>query len=216
MYPSANGKMFFKPAGGQGGEGIYVLKLRDNGFLLNGNPLLNIEDVSTKLNPNTLFIVQECLMQSNQINRIYSGSVNTLRVIVQKQGNRMVMKTCSMRIGQNGSDVDNSCQGGICIKVDTATGRLDAQAKARFDGVTYEQHPDTGTLFDGFAIDNWLELKKQIEDIATKLIEFNNIALDVAVTEEGAKLIEFNFRYGIEHQQCVLGGVRQLLGIYPD
>lgn len=211
-----NGKVFVKLTGGQGGDGIFVLKKRADGFFLNDKRLSSLKNISEALDTRNTYIVQEGVVQSAQINGIYPNSVNTLRVIVQKNGDRMIMKTCSMRIGQNGSDVDNSCQGGICIKIDTLSGELAPCAKARFDGVEYDIHPDTGTRFEGLQINNWAVIKEQIENIATNLIDFKNIALDIAVTEEGAKLLEFNFRYGIEHQQCVLGGVRRLLGIYPE
>lgn len=210
------GKVFIKPTGGQGGAGIFVLKKDNNGFVLNGDSLPSVKSITSRLDSRNTYIVQEGVVQSSQINHIYSGSVNTLRVIVQKEGDRMIMKTCSMRIGQNGADVDNSCQGGICIKIDTDSGEMAPRAKSRFDGIEYEVHPDTNTRFQGVQIDNWIGVKQQIESIATKLIDFKNIALDIAVTDDGAKLLEFNFRYGIEHQQCVLGGVRQLLDIYPN
>ena len=56
-------------------------------------------------------------------------------------------------------------------------------------------------------------IKSKIDEIANKLIDFNDIALDIALTKDNVMLIEFNFRYGIEHQQCVLGGVRKLFNI---
>ena len=204
-------KIFIKPVDGQGGSGIYVLRKFATDYVLNGK-VIDINKLSYHLNK-AVYLMQEGLVQSTQVMRINSSSVNTLRVIVQRENDRMVMKTCSMRLGQNGADIDNSCQGGICIKINVNNGQFDEFAKSRFDGIKYSSHPDSGFEFKDKVINNWDVLKRQIEDIATKLIEFKNIALDIAVTEEGAKLIEFNFRYGIEHQQCVLGGVRRLLNI---
>lgn len=209
-------KLYIKPTGGQGGNGILVLKSIDGILYLNNCQINSFDDVVKNTSPKETYIVQKKVFQSKQISEIYPNCVNTLRVIVQRQDDRMIMKTCSMRIGQGNSEIDNSCQGGICIKVDIISGKLDVMAKGRYDGYVYEEHPDTNTRFADISINNWSELKAEIETIATKLIDFKNIALDIAVTDEGAKLLEFNFRYGIEHQQCVLGGVRKLLGIYPD
>jgi hypothetical protein len=119
-------------------------------------------------------------------------------------------------MGRKGKEVDNSAQGGVSVKVDTQTGQVTPTATAEHGGGIMTCHPDTGKSFGDITLENWPELKAQIESIGTKLIDFKNIALDIAITDEGAKLLEFNFRYGIEHQQCVLGGVRRLLGIYPD
>lgn len=209
-------KLYIKPTGGQGGNGILVLKSIDGILYLNNCQINSIDDVVKNASPKETYIVQKKVFQSKQMSEIYPNCVNTLRVIVQKRNDRMIMKTCSMRIGQGDSEIDNSCQGGICIKVDIISGKLDVLAKGRYDGYVYEKHPDTNARFADIVINNWLALKNDIEAIATKLIDFKNIALDIAVTEEGAKLLEFNFRYGIEHQQCVLGGVRKLLDIFPD
>ena len=202
-------KLFIKPASGQGGAGIFVLKKNGSEYLLNGTSiqLLSLNGFLR----GDIFLMQTGIKQSKQMMSINPSSVNTLRVIVQRTHDKMKMKSCSMRIGQNGSDIDNSCQGGLCIRVDTTTGQLDRYAKSRFDGYRYLAHPDTNTKFESIHLNSWNTLKNEIEELATKLVEFNNIALDIAVTEDGTRLIEFNFRYGIEHQQC--GGVRRILNI---
>ena len=207
-------KLFLKPAGGQGGFGIFVLKYEGNSLLVNGekNDLI---DFIQKL-PNTTFILQKGIVQSQQMMDINPSSVNTLRVVVQKEGDLMKMKTCIIRMGRKGREVDNSAQGGVSVKVDTQTGQVAPTATAEHGGGVMSCHPDTGRSFGDITINNWPDLKTQIEAIGTKLIDFKNIALDIAVTDEGPKLLEFNFRYGIEHQQCVLGGVRRLLDIYPS
>lgn len=208
------GKLFLKPVGGQGGFGIYVLKQEDNTFLVNGEKK-ELPSFIQNL-PNTTFILQKGIIQSQQMMDINPSSVNTLRVVVQKEGGVMKMKTCIIRMGRKGKEVDNSAQGGVSVKVDTITGQVAHTATAEHGGGIMTCHPDTEKAFGDITIENWPELKTQIESIGTKLIDFKNIALDIAVTDEGAKLLEFNFRYGLEHQQCVLGGVRKLLEIYPD
>lgn len=208
------GKLFIKPTGGQGGFGIYALKYQDEHFVVNGE-IRNLHDFILHL-PHTTFILQKGLIQSKQMMEINPSSVNTLRVVVQKEGQQMKMKTCIIRMGRQGKEVDNSAQGGISVKVDIETGNVAQTATAEHGGGILTCHPDTNKVFKDITINNWEQLKGEIEEIGTKLIDFRNIALDIAVTEEGAKLLEFNFRYGIEHQQCVLGGVRKVLNIYPD
>lgn len=208
------GKLFLKPTGGQGGFGIMVLKYQGDVFLVNGNS----EDIESfiKRVPSTTYILQKGIVQSEQMQDINPSSVNTLRVVVQPDGDLMRMKTCIIRMGRKGKEVDNSAQGGVSVKVDTLSGRVASTATAEHGGGIMTCHPDTGKQFGSIVINDWMNLKAQIEQIGTKLIDFNNIALDIAVTEEGPKLLEFNFRYGIEHQQCVLGGVRHILDIYPE
>lgn len=214
-FMTNNNKLFIKPTGGQGGFGIMVLK-KDNGkYLLDGKEIASLSLINEKIG-NCQYILQEGIQQTKQMMDINASSVNTLRVVVQKDGEKMIMRTCIIRMGRKGREVDNSSQGGISVKVDTETGQVASTATAEHGGGVLTCHPDSKMAFGGIIIDNWLKLKNEIEAIGTKLIDFKNIALDIAVTDEGAKLLEFNFRYGLEHQQCVLGGVRKLLGIYPD
>ena len=208
------GKLFLKPTGGEGGSGIFVIKESEGSIVVNGIKR-DISEFVQNL-PGGTFILQKGIVQSKQMMEINPSSVNTLRVVVQQEGECMKMRTCIIRMGRKGKEVDNSAQGGVSVKVDTSTGQVAATATAEHGGGVMTCHPDTGKSFGDIAIENWPDLKTQIESIGTKLIDFKNIALDIAVTEEGAKLLEFNFRYGIEHQQCVLGGVRRLLGIYPE
>ena len=214
LLQEGNEKLFFKPTGGQGGFGIFVLKKVDDGFVVNGEKTDLLDFLKTV--SKTTFILQKGLVQSQQMMDINPSSVNTLRVVVQQEGDQMKMKTCIIRMGRKGKEVDNSAQGGISVKVDAETGRVAETATAEHGGGILSCHPDTGKAFGDITINHWESLKQEIEAIGTKLIDFKNIALDIAVTEEGAKLLEFNFRYGIEHQQCVLGGVRRLLNIHPD
>lgn len=208
------GKLFLKPTGGEGGSGIFVIKIIDNSFVVNEKERDICEFIQSI--PSSTFILQKGIVQSQQMMDINPSSVNTLRVVVQQEGQSMKMKTCIIRMGRKGKEVDNSAQGGVSVKVDIETGQVAPTATAEHGGGIMTCHPDTGKSFGDIVIENWPDLKTQIESIGTKLIDFKNIALDIAVTEEGAKLLEFNFRYGIEHQQCVLGGVRRVLNIYPQ
>lgn len=207
-------KLFIKPRGGSGGFGILVLKKVDGCYVLNRKRLDGLQMLNDELG-HCQFIMQEGVSQSKQMMEINSSCVNTLRVVVQQEAGKMVMKTCIIRMGRQGKDVDNSAQGGISVKVDIISGQVAATATAEHGGGVMICHPDSGKAFGDISINNWQTLKEEIETIATKLIDFKNIALDIAVTDKGAKLLEFNFRYGIEHQQCVLGGVRRILDIYP-
>lgn len=206
-------KLFFKPTGNCGGAGIIVLKRYNESYVLNGQHIPSINSLHEALLDNELYIVEENIIQCDQFMAINSSSVNTIRTVVQKEGSKMVVKTCILRMGRNGKEVDNSAQGGISIKIDVNTGAFAERATAEHGGGEITSHPDSGFSFVGTKIENWSTIKKQIEDIANKLIDFNDIALDIAVTTNGAILVEFNFRYGVEHQQCVIGGVRRIFNI---
>lgn len=214
-FKSHHGKLFIKPVGGQGGNGIFVLKMSGGKIILNGGEISGFLKINDYLAPNCQYIVQEGVIQTEQMMQINESSLNTLRVVVQKEADKMLMKTCIIRMGRSGKEVDNSAQGGISVKVDIYDGAVAEFATAEHGGGVLKSHPDTGKSFEDIKINNWKTLRNQIEQIGTQLLDFKNIALDIAVTDKGPLLLEFNFRYGIEHQQCTLGGVRKVLNIYP-
>jgi len=206
-------KLFFKPTGNCGGKGIKVLKWINGIYYLDEKPVKTLEDILFNLEKNNVYIIQNKIIQSKQLNDINDSCVNTIRVIVCKENDNMVIKSCILRMGRLGKEVDNSAQGGISIGVDCETGVFSDHAIAEHGADIFYKHPDSGYEFRNQSIEQWHIVKEQIKGIACKLIDFNDIALDIAITNENVKLVEFNFRYGIEHQQCVLGGMRRVLNI---
>lgn len=212
LFDSKN-KLFFKPSGNCGGDGILVLKQLDGVLILNSTRIGSLGELYSRFNKSSTYIVQEKIIQSTQFNEINDSSVNTIRVVVQKEGEIMHIRTCILRMGRAGKEVDNSAQGGISIKIDPDTGLFAESATAEHGGGNIICHPDSGYVFKGKGVEDWGRIKRQIEDIANQLVDFKDVAMDIAITNIGAMIVEFNFRYGVEHQQCVLGGIRRIFNI---
>ena len=64
------------------------------------------------------FIVQEKLIQHDEMNRLYDKSVNTIRIITirDRKGNPFHFGLL-LRIGANGSVVDNLAKGGVAVGI---------------------------------------------------------------------------------------------------
>lgn len=208
-----NNKLFFKPSSNCGGAGILVLKYNGESLILNGDPIESLDVLRQQMNNRSTYIIEENIIQADSINAIYASSVNTIRVAVQRENDRMSIKTTILRMGRAGKEVDNNAQGGLSIYIDPTNGKFADIATAEHGGGALRCHPDSGYTFSGNGIEDWNKIKGEIDAIANKLIDFNDIALDIAITNRGAMIIEFNFRYGVEHQQCVVGGVRKILNI---
>lgn len=207
-------KLFFKPICGQGGKGIVVLKKKNNNWYYD-NEIVN-ESHLIRILGNGEYIIQKGICQCDDFMRINPSSVNTLRVIVQWRGGEPHISVIVMRIGRNGKDVDNSSQGGMSVRVDVATGQLYANATAEHGGGKFTSHPDTGFKFGTYRIAHWEEIKSSILAATRKLPELPEFAWDVAVTEEGIEMIELNTFYALDHLQCCCGGMRRVLGVYPN
>ena len=87
-------------------------------------------------------------------------------------------------MGRAGKEVDNSAQGGISIKIDCNTGKLENSATAEHGGGRYLSRPNSNFIFENNYIKEWDHIKVQIGNIANKLSDFNDIALDIAITEK--------------------------------
>lgn len=213
-------KYFIKPADGRGGHGINIITFSGKDVLLNKKPVYSTSDIVRLLDARKTYVVQAGLCQREDISEINASSVNTLRVITQIRDGKNVMPVCVMRMGRNNSDVDNSAQGGLSVEIDTVTGAF-AQSASGEHGTSgrlkYDAHPDSGFVFAGKSIRDWNFIKEQILSAAGKLPGLSDVAWDIAITEGGGiSVVEINFYYGIDHLQCVCGGMRQRLGVFPD
>lgn len=200
-------KLFVKPVDSMGGYGIVVM----DSFAELDSKVLDLKSSMT-------YIVQRGIIQRSDFSRINPSSVNTLRVIVHEdeQRERMVIKICILRMGRNNAVVDNSAQGGLSIGVNVMDGTFADFATTEHGGGKYQAHPDTGFVFKGNKIEGWNLIKKQVEEYASRLIDFRDVALDVAVLNDGVCIIEYNFGYGIDHIQKTMGGVAKIFNINPS
>lgn len=136
------------------------------------------------------YIVEDCLVQHPDLDVLYPGCINTIRVItVLVDGTAHVLATY-LRIG-NGGHVDNFNNGGMMTRVDTDTG------KVMFAGVDlanriYETHPITGTGIVGFQVPLWDESLRLTQEAAKLVPEVAYVGWDVAVTPDGPVLVEGN------------------------
>ena len=207
-------KIFLKPVFGQGGKGIVVLKINNNVITHKGN-IVQSGNIHTLLNDRTLYVIQKGIVQREDISKICADSVNTLRCVTQWIGNEPKLSVCVMRIGRNGSDVDNSSQGGLSVQIDENTGKLYKYGTAELGGGLYEKHPDTGFTFCGFQIEGWSQIKRRIIGYAKAIPEIKELAWDIAITKDNVLAIEINLGYGLSHLQCCCGGMRRKLNIFP-
>jgi hypothetical protein len=205
---------FIKPDDGQGGKGIFIIKKNNNNLYIDDR-LLEEKTLIGKT-ANNDFVLQEGIIQRSDINRINNTSVNTLRVITQKYNDVLKISAVVIRIGRNGSLVDNSCQGGISVKIDIEKGTLNKYGFTEHTNERFEVHPDTHFKFDGFVIQDWDKIRMQILEFANKTSEFPEIGWDIAVLENGISVIEINTYYGLELLQCSSGGMRRTLNVYPQ
>lgn len=182
-----NEEFMVKPYDGLGGKGVYK-EYRKN--------IKNVNDFYNYLNENHLFI-EEYVKQNKEVNRLCKESVNTIRIMTFSYNGKSEIVYAAMRIGNGINNVDNFHQGGMGCKIDLEKGILIGDAIDK-DLNHYEVHPKSKVKFDGFVLPNWEKAKKQVLDASLVNNNIHMVGWDVALTDEGATLIEGNRRPGFD------------------
>jgi len=168
-----------KQDGGKGGDKIQFVK-KDGLRNLDLNSLGNA-------------VVQPVLKQHASLDQIYSGSVNTVRVatFLESDG-RASRKFNILRVGTNGSRVDNTSSGGLFMLLDTE-GNIISEAYDNFCIPAGSDHPDSGVAFKSVKIPGVREASEACCRAHEKFPYARFVAWDVCITENGNPvLLEWN------------------------
>lgn len=186
---SNSSKLVLKSRNGKCGNGIEIIK--SAGF--------SPEQVLGKMRESGNDLLEEFVVQHEEINRLSSSGLNTLRVITQVNSmNQVDFLGARLRITVN-SGIDNLAAGNLAAFVDMNTGKITRNAV--YSDITKASvgfHPITKQEFIGFKIPYWEETIKMVEAAALLYPENRSIGWDVAITNKGPELIEGN------HDWCKL------------
>lgn len=185
------GEVFCKPSiDSNSGQGCIIADFR------NGYDCVSGEKVHTVLDQlGHDYIIQERLKCHSSIRLLYSGSVNTFRVITYRWQDEIRHIPVIMRMGRNGSYLDNAHAGGIFIAIDD-NGTLHDKAFTEFRDI-FTMHPDSLQVFS----ENRIPLVNKVIDAAERMhmavSELGVVNWDFTIDELGNPiLIEANLRAG--------------------
>ncbi len=156
------------------------------------------------------FLLEELIPQHEEMSRLCSTSVNTLRVISYFDGERVHILASVLKIG-NGGAIDNFSHGGMYTMLDD-----DGVAQyAAFDGEnrTFTVHPVTGTSIVGFQVPLFDEVLGFVDKIARVVPQIPYVGWDIAITPEGPVVIEGNYNTGVFQAKPSVSGLRT--GLLP-
>ena len=141
------------------------------------------------------FVVQDIIKCHSSIEKIYSGSVNTFRIITYRWKDQFLHMPIIMRIGQGGNYLDNAHAGGMFIAVDD-DGILHKTAFTEFRN-SFDKHPDTGVVFEGYRVSGVDKVIQAAERMHHAIPQIGCVNWDFTVDQEGnAILIEANMSSG--------------------
>lgn len=158
-------------------------------------------------------LLEEFLTQHPTMTALNPSSVNTLRIVTFLGDDGTVHTLVRvLRIG-NGGDVDNFKAGGMYTVLDE-NGVAQHPAIDGDDRV-FDTHPVSGTPIVGFAVPNWPAVGALVEAVAREVPQIRYVGWDIAVTPDGAAVIEGNYNTGVFQLKPSVTGVREgLLPLY--
>ena len=207
--------LFCKEAYGECGLGIFSLHVK-RGKIQIDNEEIRPSDLKDKMK-GTPYLFQEKIIQHSEMSRLYPESVNTMRIVTVRDdlSRSFICFPSMLRIGANGSHLDNTSRGGIAVGFDLETGKLHKYGyfKPQF-GKKIEIHPDTGVRLADFTI----PYCKEAVELALRFHSFLpgvfSIGWDVSIGQNGPVFIEGNDNWEINGPQVGNYGFNELINRY--
>jgi hypothetical protein len=191
-----NPNLVVKPVWGSHGNGFKIISFINNKYYLN-NSMVRLEDITNTLkNMKEEFLVTEYIKNHDKISLLYSGSLNTLRVVTLiSVGGKAILAGAYLRCGTSASGVvDNIGKGGIAVKIGLDNGML-LETFTEITGNRHyrmDWHPDTGQQLVGWTLPHWGKIKESVIEISEYLTSMRCLAFDIAITQEDFKITEIN------------------------
>lgn len=205
---------FCKPSSGQLGNGIFALKIQDSKVYVDGK-LSSIDKlIDVLLSAN--YLVQKRIYQHPKMNTLCDSTINSIRLqtVMTKDG-EVVPFGAGLRMGRQGSSVDNWAKGGVFVGIDMEKGKLMEIGflKPQY-GTSVKEHPDTHVVFKDFEIPFYKEAEKKAMELHKRLYRCHSVGWDIAITAEGPMFIEGNGLWEISLIQAAHGGLKKRIEKY--
>ena len=143
----------------------------------------------------TDYIIQRIIEQHEDLNKVHSGSVNSLRIVSILMQDGVYILSSNLRMGIDSGRVDNVTAGGISCGINN-DGTLKKYATSYYTGEKYERHPQ-GLVFDGYKVPSYDKAIELIKKAHPLIPHFRLVSWDIAIDKDGDPiLIEANMRKG--------------------
>ena len=200
FFVKKHGRVLLKPNRGSLGNGIELLRYED---VTDWDKYVSDKLVESKAG----FIVEEVITQDSDMAVFNPSSVNTLRVTTLRMDDE-IHAHVFMRVGANGSIVDNAAKGGFICKLNRDTGEILEVFNTK--GERFEYHPDTNVKIVGKYVPAIEKAIRMAKEAAKAMPHYRYIGFDFAKVNDQWVMIEFNNRSGIVGVQSTLDrGLKQ-------
>ena len=198
---STHNSIIVKPLDSSGGKGI------EKFTYVNEEESKKLYDTLVK---NTQLLVEDCIKQHKDMDKLYDKSVNTLRMFTFVKDGKSHFLQAVLKIG-NGGVIDNFSSGGMYTYVDE-NGTAFVEAIDQADNIFYT-HPISNTQIVGFKVPMFKEAVELVKEAATVIPEVAYVGWDVAIGENGPEIIEGNCFPGVFQVKSSLSNIKE--GLIP-
>lgn len=175
---------------GYGGTGVCIVNTTEH----------NLKELFEQLK-NENRVIEELVVQCNEFASLHPQSVNTIRVLTSNLDGEIKVYAAFLRIGSNGSIIDNLSNSGLCAPIDAKTGIVTTDA-LNFIGKKIPNHPNTNIKFTDFKIPKWNEIVTTAVETAKQTPGLKIIGFDFTINSNNEiVIIEANDKPGILGQQ---------------
>jgi hypothetical protein len=204
--------VFSKEALGERGEGatLWTYVSADDAWRAGDGPLMKDAELVAylaKCSAGKAIILQPGIVNHPALARLSSGALCTVRMMTCRSFSGAPELLASLfRMPVAHPSVDNYSQGGLASPVN-ANGTLGAAVAKRLPEamVRVEQHPLTRHRIVGTQVPFWDEAVKLVLTAHAAFPQYPSIGWDVAITPNGATLIEANDEWCVRLAQHALG-----------
>lgn len=186
-----------------GGKGI-------NKIIINKK---DIKKIYNTLKNKKQYLVEEIIIQNSKVSKLYSGSVNTLRIFTFFDGKETHILNSIFKIGNNGF-VDNFSSGGMYTFLDKK-GKVIVPAIDQADN-KIEIHPSSNEKIIGFSVPNFDKACKMVKEAAKLIKEVKYVGWDIAILENDVALVEGNEFPGVFQIKPSFNASSKHIGILPE
>ena len=176
-------RIVIKPDFGSLGRGIKCLEYTDEAYA---------EKIFEKFSKEKPMVCEEYIYQHHALTELCPFSVNTIRVVAIWDGEDVELVSATLKTGGSADKfVDNMHNGGIGAQVDIETGIVTTFGRD-YSNNDYAYHPVSGAQFIGFSVPFWKEAKNLVKEAHRRLPQCPLLGWDIAITENGAEIVEAN------------------------
>ena len=185
--------LILKPSiGSCSGRGVLLFHKSGGQFVTHNRSYTLSKDYLLSYGEN--FCLQEAVKQHEFMSNLCSTSVNTIRLCLYRSvENEQCHVTASIiRIGQEGSFLDNAHAGGMIVGVNLQTGELGKYVTDQYGSRRYLWN-SIDFASNTFCVPFWDDIISFAEFVGRKIPHHRLIALDIALRYDGSPiLIEYN------------------------